>query len=184
MLGACSNDDVALGSQDQSSTKNDASAPDGSAVSSCQAAGGSCLASGGDPCLTHAPANVDDCNPDLTPAGSFCCLDTKDSCRFDSEFEPLDAGYIGRCTAARDLLSCVTADLTYETCISEDPTSCPSSEGEPDAPFTCTDKCAAGEYAVSCGGIGESDAAAQPTGCRDMGTTPGGATYYCCQCGI
>jgi hypothetical protein len=84
------------------------------------------------------------------------------------------------CRAARTLLSCPSAGGTV-TCISNDPARCPM--GATPSGATCTNQCAAGEYAVACGRPGPTPAPAPPAGCKDMRPTPGGVIYYCCPCG-
>jgi hypothetical protein len=50
----------------------------------------------------------------------------------------------------------------------------------------CEDPCADNEYAVTCGGLPQRDAAyanqQPPSGCRLALATPGGVAFYCCPC--
>jgi hypothetical protein len=62
-LGACGSGVIPLGLE--SSADNGVR---------CQAAGGSCHSAGDDLFCVRAASSVDDCNAQLTPNGSFCCL--------------------------------------------------------------------------------------------------------------
>jgi hypothetical protein len=107
-----------------------------------------------------------------------------------------DAGP-GACTVGRAYLNCtfpsgagcgavVSPGPLTESCISSDVTGCPGCDPAPGA--TCKDQCGPDEYAVSCGGPphfpddGSFTYQQAPTGCRDVGSTPGGNTYSCCPC--
>jgi len=75
-------------------------------------------------------------------------------------------------------------------CISDDPTSCSGCASTAGA-ATCKNRCAANEYAVSCGGPPipspdgsfSDDYQAPPHGCVGAGVTPGGSAFSCCPCG-
>ena len=187
VVGACGSGDIALGSQSSRQTVGP----------SCTSAGGTCLATGGSPCASRAPASAQDCNPQLLPSGSFCCLDEGDAgangnsvadsggaCSWPADLNSTDLS-TAQCRVAHALLSCEGSNGTSASCISNDPTQCPGPNPQPGVSFTCTNQCNAGEYAATCGGVGpQSGPSAQPpTDCRNMGVNPGGISYYCCPCG-
>ncbi len=64
------------------------------AGSSCKAANGTCvLGSGSRTCATRAPSSAQDCNPEVNPGGSFCCLTTGDES--DAEADARGNGSVG-----------------------------------------------------------------------------------------
>ena len=92
-----------------------------------------------------------------------------------------DAGP-GACGVARALLYCSYPSGAGCSCLSDDPTTCPGCG--PSTGATCTSKCAANEYATSCGGPPSSNVTYQglPASCHSVGGTPGGNLYGCCPC--
>jgi hypothetical protein len=108
-----------------------------------------------------------------------------------------DAARASGCYASRALIECDNVGGgCSELCMSNDLTTCPdsglpapscgSSSGPDTMPETCSDQCAAGEYAVTCdipedGG----DAPSPPADCRsiDPPAESAEATYSCCPCG-
>lgn len=66
-------------------------APPDAGSSSCEAADGTCVL-GGFMCATRAPASAQDCNPELDPSGSFCCLTTVGQSDAEAEAGEADAG--------------------------------------------------------------------------------------------
>jgi hypothetical protein len=88
------------------------------------------------------------------------------------------------CTSKRAYLKCDLPGGVTELCLSDDPTRCPD-EGVSGgaAAMSCSDQCAADEYAVACGRIGPNvGSAAPPDGCRSLLAGPGGGISYCCPC--
>ena len=120
-------------------------------------------------------------------------------CRWPDNLNDAGPG-VRACQVGRAFLQCIypsgvacgaisSGPLT-ELCISDDPTSCPNCRPLPSG-ATCTDQCAPGHYAVSCGGpplfpLPDSGAAPvyqdTPIGCTTAGVTPAGNTYSCCPC--
>jgi hypothetical protein len=130
---------------------------------------------------------------------SFTCLSysgSSTSADAASDTQPLpkcgwstnlnDAGPDG-CRASRALVSCNGPSGGCE-CTSDDATTCPSPAtcGLSHGHTTCQDECAAGEYAVACGGVPRPDTAQSntqpPSACRLALATPGGVAFYCCPC--
>jgi hypothetical protein len=100
----------------------------------------------------------------------------------------LDDAGPGACHASRALISCDGPSGGCE-CASDDVMACPADTacGLSNGYTTCQDECAAGEYAVACGGPPRLDAGfvdqQPPSGCRAGLPDPGGVTLYCCPCG-
>jgi len=88
------------------------------------------------------------------------------------------------CLSKRALVRCMLPNDVTQTCLSDDPTRCPSDDGVATAAASsCTNQCEPNEYAVSCGGVGPNiGSASPPAGCRSMGRTPGGPAPSCCPC--
>lgn len=86
---------------------------------------------------------------------------------------------LGTCGSNRILLACLFNSGGTEVCLSNNLTSCPA----PQIVFgsiilSCSDECAADEYAVSCNGSDPPTA----LGCSDRGAVPFGGVFYCCPC--
>ncbi|HEX8791645.1 MAG TPA: hypothetical protein VF765_11895 [Polyangiaceae bacterium] len=97
-------------------------------------------------------------------------------------FPEAGAGMVA-CTVGKAYVKCTSASGGGCLCISDDPTQCPgcgASNG-----FTCTNSCSPGSLGVSCGGPGPNGPSYQslPTGCTNIGYTPGGVELACCPCG-
>jgi hypothetical protein len=85
----------------------------------------------------------------------------------------------GACHAARWLLQCDIGGGGHAICLSDDPHACPNAEAQ----SSCTSRCKADEYAISCGAVGPSSTSYDPpAGCHDEAPTPGGVVFYCCPC--
>ena len=107
-------------------------------------------------------------------------------CAEDPAVPARDAAAPGSCTAARYFLTCSVSGGGGALCLSDDPTRCDTGTI---ATAACTSRCAANEYAVTCGGppsrvdggdeVVEQEA---PKSCRNVGTVPSGAAFYCCPC--
>ncbi len=89
----------------------------------------------------------------------------------------LDDAAPRQCSAARAYVACQYPGGGSD-CMSNDPTACPGAPGA-----SCTDLCAADEYAVGCGGVGPAPSPPIPAGCRSLPSGPGGGTVGCCPCG-
>ena len=100
-------------------------------------------------------------------------------CRHDPSL--VDGGP-GSCGFARAYIDCEYPNGSGCACMTDD-TTCSGCGG---AGATCTDKCSATEYAVSCGSIGPGNPsityADPPAGCRSLPPNPGGISMYCCPC--
>jgi hypothetical protein len=87
----------------------------------------------------------------------------------------------GACGGARAAIDCEFPNGAGCDCITDNASCEGCSTGA-----TCTNKCAANEYAVSCGAIGPGDPsityADAPAGCRLAIATPAGIAFYCCPC--
>jgi hypothetical protein len=101
-----------------------------------------------------------------------------DLCRHDSR---VGTGAPGACGAARAYIDCESPNGAGCGCMTDN-TSC-SGCG---AGATCTDKCSANEYAVSCGSVGPGNPsityADPPAACRLVLASPAGVAFYCCPC--
>jgi Transposase len=87
-------------------------------------------------------------------------------------------GTPGACGAARAYIDCEYPNGAGCGCMTDSTTCSGCGAGA-----TCTDKCGANEYAVSCGGIGPSAPSADPpAACRFAAAIPAGIEYYCCPC--
>ncbi|HET7545730.1 MAG TPA: hypothetical protein VFK05_37940 [Polyangiaceae bacterium] len=100
--------------------------------------------------------------------------------------DSFDAGP-GSCAVARAYVTCHTPSGAGCLCLSDDPTTCPDcAETFQNAQLSCESKCAANEYAVSCGGPprpnGNVAYQGVPAGCHSLSGTPGGNQYACCPC--
>lgn len=91
-----------------------------------------------------------------------------------------DAG-AGSCLAARYALACsVPSTGASEICVSDDPTRCDTGTTVTSG---CVSKCAANEYAASCGpATGDAGTTTPPPSCRVLALAPGGHPFYCCTC--
>lgn len=138
-------------------------------------------------CGIHSP---------LDDAGS---MESGGQCRWPDSLNDAGPG-VRACQVGRALVQCTypsgiacgvtsSGPLT-EWCISDDPTSCPNCRPLPSG-ATCTNQCAPGQYAVSCGGpplVPFPDGGATsvyqetPSACTPAGVTPGGNAYACCPC--
>jgi hypothetical protein len=87
----------------------------------------------------------------------------------------------GACGWARAYIDCEYPNGAGCSCMTDDTTCSGCGAGA-----TCTDKCSATEYAVSCGSIGPGNPsityADAPAGCRSLPPNPGGISLYCCPC--
>lgn len=144
------------------------------------------------------PAEPSVCPPGCTiapasdrPCGPVCQCEvcpTADAgipaCRWSASLN--DAGP-GACHAARALITCEGPSGGCG-CMSDDAMTCsgPTPCGLSYGYSTCQDQCAAGEYAVACGGPPQPDASfvdqQPPSGCRSLSPTPSGVVSYCCPC--
>ena len=99
-------------------------------------------------------------------------------CRHDPSV--VDGGP-GSCGAARAYIDCEFPNGSGCGCMTDDTTCSGCGVGA-----TCTDKCSANEYAVSCGSIGPGNPAITyadaPAGCRSLPPNPGGVSLSCCPC--
>lgn len=87
-------------------------------------------------------------------------------------------GKPGSCGAGRALIDCEAPNGSGCGCMT-DGTTCPGCG----TGATCTNKCAADEYVVSCGGIGPTTSQFNPpAACHFAGAVPAGIAYYCCPC--
>jgi hypothetical protein len=101
------------------------------------------------------------------------------SCQWPTSLDDPNAAR-GACRPARTLLSCDSGGGATVVCLSDDPTSCANA---PTA-SACSDTCAVGEYAVSCGTVGPSSGDfSPPSGCHTGLATPARVVFYCCPCG-
>ena len=76
-------------------------------------------------------------------------------CRRAASLDDAGPG-VHACTVGRALLQCIDDGGTICNCASDDPTSCPPTNGEftcgPPDGFTCQNLCGPAEYGVQCGG--------------------------------
>jgi len=93
----------------------------------------------------------------------------------------LDDAGAGACGLGGALVDCESPSGIGCSCLSDTATcdGCGPNEG-----FTCTNKCHANEYALSCGSIGPPTGPTQdpPVECRTVEATPAGIAFYCCPC--
>jgi hypothetical protein len=93
-----------------------------------------------------------------------------------------DAGpNVTACTVGRAFVECMYPSGETCECISDDPTTCAGC-GVADAAATCRSKCAANQYAVSCGGVPGMTYQTAPTACVGVASSPEGNEYSCCPC--
>ena len=103
------------------------------------------------------------------------------SCSWPTALDPDPSGSArDHCVAARTRLSCALPDGVTESCTTNDPMRCESSDA-PD-PALCHAECAQNEYSATCGGVGPGPIPAPPAGCHSGGLVPAGIVYYCCPC--
>lgn len=100
-------------------------------------------------------------------------------CQWPSELAPLGTQMRDVCVATRAYLSCKAAGAGVE-CASADAVTCVD-ESEFKV-ISCTNRCAADEYAAICGGVGPGNVPDPPDGCRLVLANPGGSVAYCCPC--
>ncbi len=101
------------------------------------------------------------------------------ACSWAAKLDRVDAA-AGACRAARVLLSCGSQTGAMETCLSDDPSQCPTADAHAD----CHEQCRANEYGVACGSPNpRAIREPPPAGCRSVAVTPGGVVFYCCPCG-
>ena len=159
----------------------------GTAGSACVAAGGTCTGTGGVACANKAPDADQDCNPDLNPAGSFCCLDAaKDagtcvdialssydlSCTQTSDCIPIYAGQLcdGNCACPNATVN-ASGQSQYEQAISGltlGICGCPASSPP-----------SASQASASSRGQGKAWTPGTPFACGTKGLTCDPATQYC-----
>ena len=112
------------------------------------------------------------------------------SCSWPAWLDPPDdaGGWVWH--VAHYYLSC-NLGSDFETCLSDDPTTCPTVPGNPHVATNCVDQCKPGEYAVGVGGPplplpdGGYSFPPQPTlpsTCRNVAFNPAGVMYSCCPC--
>jgi hypothetical protein len=98
---------------------------------------------------------------------------------------PADLGDAGptvtACSVGRAFVECMYPSGATCECISDDPTTCTGC-GLADAAATCQSKCAANQYAVSCGGVPGMTYQTAPTACVGVASSPEGNEYSCCPC--
>ena len=105
------------------------------------------------------------------------------ACNAPYGFPEAGAGVVA-CTVGRAYLECTSPQQTCG-CISDDLSQCPGCS--PSKGFTCTNKCSPGSYGVACGGPpnpldGGPNYQSLPSGCTNVGFTPGGSAFACCPC--
>jgi len=133
---------------------------------------------------TVQPASDHPCGPvcrcDVCPAADAGVPE----CRWPTSLD--DAGP-GGCHASRARIVC-SGPTGGCGCMSDNAMTCPAptSCGLSYGYSTCQNECAAGEYAVACGGPPRPDAAVvdeqPPVGCRLSAAVPSGVALYCCPC--
>lgn len=104
--------------------------------------------------------------------------DAGSSCERPPSMQDAGANVVA-CIVARASLVCPFSGGSCG-CLSEDPTSCPSCGSS----STCSNRCEAHEYAMSCGGPPRdgSSYAEAPASCRSVAGFPSGSATYCCPC--
>jgi hypothetical protein len=85
---------------------------------------------------------------------------------------------IGACLSAPKFVDC-TLDGSSAGCLSNGADACTGLEGA-----TCVSKCAANQYAVSCGGPATNGVTYDPVpaNCKIVATAQNGKSYACCSC--
>jgi hypothetical protein len=113
------------------------------------------------------------------------------ACTWPASVDPPDDAGPWGWQVARYLLTCEDGP-DVETCLSNDPSTCPPPNAIPGATDTnCVDQCNANEYVVSAGGppdVQEDGGVTfpptpdLPASCRSIGGNPAGVAYSCCPC--
>ena len=101
-------------------------------------------------------------------------------CRWPSSLAALGTQTRDVCVATRAFLSCNAGGGGGVECASVDAVMCVD---EPESNVvSCTNRCAADEYAAICGGVGPGPVPDPPDGCHSVFVSPAGSEAYCCPC--